>query len=184
MIAFDECSVLHLCKVAPCPAFGLGELKHKNYDKLIALLDRINKLGLQPHRFVPHYLNKNIFNVINDFTAGTHSIMQMVLQKEVSDALKRFWTTLEGWGKIHRSDDPAPVKRVFEANEQQLKKRDNIPEDEDCTIIGGYAMIDSSEKLLVSEDEHFWGYADVIERQWGIQVIAEWAVEKILRNQA
>ncbi|PIN72146.1 hypothetical protein COV21_03095, partial [Candidatus Woesearchaeota archaeon CG10_big_fil_rev_8_21_14_0_10_45_5] len=68
----------------------------------------------------------------------------------------------------------------FVENERQLKKEKNIPEDDDFKIIAGYInAFDENCKLFITEDEHFWGYSDLISSNFKINVIKEWECHKI-----
>lgn len=50
-----------------------------------------------------------------------------------------------------------------------------MPQDDDLKIIAGYFKYDCDEnKYLISEDEHFWGYADLILKNFNIYVVKEW----------
>jgi hypothetical protein len=87
---------------------------------------------------------------------------------------------LAGWGEIPKAKDFKHIKDFFKKNERPLKKArqaryTNIPEDDDCQILAGLIGFPASgTKFLVSQDEHFWGYADLILGEYGIQVVKEW----------
>jgi hypothetical protein len=175
MIAFDECSILHMFKFKIPPGFVkiYGEYKeHKNCSKL---LNFIKSKGEKPYRFIPG-LKGNYIHVIKDLVSGENSMMGHVFKNEIKKGIEIFWNNLSDWGEIPRSDNFSDVKQFFIDNEKNLKKEFNIPEDEDCSIIAGYRDYKGENKILVSEDEHFWGYKDLIFNKFEITIIEEWNV--------
>lgn len=179
MIAFDECSVLHMAKVDVPLAFQRfygEELKHGNCDKLLALVDKI-KAKDKPYRFVPGL--KAFTKVISELLEGGSMVMMNVFRNEIKISLDRFWNSLSDWGEISRVEDCDDVLEVFKENEEELTKAENIPEREDCEIIAGYKAIEAKEKILISEDEHFWGYKELIKKEFGIEVVEEWDCHKL-----
>lgn len=78
--------------------------------------------------------------------------------------------------------DIASIKLFFIRHERKLKKERNLPEDDDLEIIAGYVGYDcSGEKHLISQDEHFWRYKDLISNEFRIIVTEEWNCDKLLR---
>lgn len=178
MIAFDECSILHMFKFEVPSSFVniYGEhLKHKNCNKLINFVDSIKSKGNKPYRFIPG-LKGNYVHVINNLVSGENSIMGHVFKKEIKKGIEHFWNNLNDWGEIDRDYNCLDVKQFFIDNERDLKKKSNIPEDEDCSIIAGYIKLDQENKILVSEDKHFWGYKDLIFNKYKITILEEWNV--------
>ena len=178
MIALDESSILHTFKFKVPPVFQqiLGqEIKHRNCDKLNNYLDKIFEDGEKPYRFTPG-LSGNVFKVVNELVGGSNSFMSHALKLEVKKGLQKFREGLDNWGEIPRNDNCDDILEMFRQNERQLKKNPNIPEIEDCSIIAGYHDFQGDNKKLVSEDEHFWGYKDLISDTWHIQVKEEWSV--------
>ena len=67
------------------------------------------------------------------------------------------------------------IKQIFEGNLRELSKKDSIPQDDDLKIIAGYYKYEcDGNKYLITEDEHFWGYSDLILKNFNIYVVKEW----------
>ena len=184
-ISFDECSVLKLC-VVKIPAshkivFGREILTPKNHNKVKKLIERMKEKSLIPHRFVPSNNTSQhalmVANQLIEQTGVQPIFLNEVFRKEVRNQLGTFIHSLSNWKEISKGE-ASPVKKVFFSQEKELKKKNNIPEDDDCAIIAGLQKI-SGEKIIVSEDEHFWGYEDLIQETFDIKVVKEWECDKI-----
>lgn len=160
MIAFDECSILHMYKFKVPEAYVKiygEEITFKNHKQLTILMGKIKK----PYRFVPG-LGNNVHKAIFELIGGQTSMMANVFAKEIKNGLQDFLKGLKEWEEISRNKDCEDVQTIFEDNKQPLKKEPKIPEKEDCEIIAGYRDYEGTNKILISEDEHFWGYKRLI----------------------
>jgi len=179
IVAFDECSIINSFAIpvpdAWKPAFG-ANIKTKNYSKLNNLLSTLYEKGQKPYRFVPSKINivKQAQGLINGIT-----VMPLVLLKEVKKSIEKFMDELTEWNTITRNNSFTHIKKLFEENEQELKKNSNIPEDEDCEIIAGYVSYDSKKqaKVLITNDEHFYGYKELIWDNFLVRVVEEWKAD-------
>ena len=84
-------------------------------------------------------------------------------------------STINEYETIEKDDNINAIKEIFQNNERGLKKETNIPEDDDMKIIAGYKKYEcEGKKYFITEDEHFWGYSDLILDHFNIHVIEEW----------
>jgi len=146
-------------------------------------------MGISPSRFVPcERFDENIMKVADELIQET-GISVPFLPKpfkiEVIDSLKRFTDSLTLWNKIKKNANFSDIKKFFQNNERSLKKAKsgrytNIPEDDDCSILAGLKeFIWTGPKIIITEDEHFWGYDDLIFRDHGITIIKEWECHRL-----
>lgn len=102
-----------------------------------------------------------------------------ILQKSIKDSLKKFFSsTGKDFIFIERCKSCDDVKQYFHTIKKKLNKSNNpiysdIPEDDDLSIIKGYLLFTTPTKILVSEDEHFWGYSTEIETKYNIKIFHE-----------
>jgi hypothetical protein len=186
--AFDECSILHLCKIV-IPAtytvyFSKEKLTFKNYFKLNALTDKLDHDEIPKYRFEPSNMDKNIIKVADELLAEEGNqvmILGRVLKAQIIDQLEEFAEdVMIGFKKILKKDNISVIRKLFMDNEKKLKKTTNVPSDDDLKIIAGYCDFDSAgDKHLITEDEHFWGYADLIFKNFNIKIIKEWECDKL-----
>ena len=186
--AFDECSLLNMCEVGIPVAFqaifGRNVLKHKNCQKLQDLLVRMDKEGIGKYRFVPSNINKNVMKVANELILDTGisvSFLPNTFKAKILEQLEEFLLFLTfNFKEIERNKDIGAIKSLFQSNLRSLRKKPDLPEDEDLEILAGYRDYPSTiQKYLISEDEHFWGYSSLILSHLGILVIPEWECEGV-----
>lgn len=175
IVAFDECTIIHSFAI-PVPDAWQGvigkSLKHENYDKIKTLLDALKDKGKKPYRFMPSKINivKQAQELIPKGTNIVH-----VLGKEITKSIKKFMDELNDWETIERKTDIDEIKKLFLENEKELKKDPNIPEDEDLEILAGYKYFETNnQKIIISEDEHFWGYHELIRNNLNMHAYPEW----------
>jgi hypothetical protein len=73
MYAFDDCSILHSCKIIIPNAFKIyfsKDFKHRNYDKLLSLNNYLQAKSLTKYKFVPNNIQTNIIKVVTDMLKG------------------------------------------------------------------------------------------------------------------
>ena len=100
------------------------------------------------------YQNKTFHYSIQSFFQNNH-LMARKMHEYCSEILSKYQT--------------------FENNLLKLNKEDNMPQDDDLKIIAGYCKYEcSGNKYLITEDEHFWGYADLIIKNFNIHTVKEW----------
>lgn len=188
--AFDECSVLHLCKIIIPPAFkiffGTDSISHRNYEQLNDLIKSLILTSSAKGKFVPsENFERNLINSYNQLLEkqGNVSILGASFKKEVLDQLSKFYEEiLPEFTNINKDKNIALLKLIFLKNARNLKKEPKIPEDDDMAILLGYSKITvSGNKYLISEDEHFWGYSDIIDSNFGIKVIEEWNCHQLIK---
>lgn len=178
VVALDECTLLHSCRLEVPPAFsGMypGGICHRNCGKIRDLIDRLEKKGHVVYRFVPTNHERNIIRVVEGLLGET-TIMTHVLKSTLLEQLYEYVEEVSNrFQEIVKDEDIGSYKRIFRENERELTKPRNIPEDDDLSVLAGYvSFLCGGERYLVSEDEHFWGYADLISRHWGVTVVKEW----------
>lgn len=186
--SFDECSILHSCSVR-IPAsdqwkFGKTELKHRNCEKVNTLFAALKQQGMTKYRFIPSLnLEMNLLKTANDLIDATGvqpAFLPKTFRVEIMDQLREFHESLSDWREIPKAKAFQHIKDFFKKNERPLKKSKNppytnIPGDDDCQILAGLISFSChGTKFLVSEDEDFWGYADVILTKFGINIVKEW----------
>mgnify|MGYP006306611533 CR=1 FL=1 len=106
--------------------------------------------------------------------------IQYEMTNDINETLKQ---ELKRYETIPRGKNIREIKQLFKDNEKELEKTkriipgrrqyENIPEDEDLEIIDGFRTFKGSEKHLVSDDEHFWGYKELISTHFQIEVNKE-----------
>jgi hypothetical protein len=161
----------------------------RNYRKLTNLRKAILHSGRKPYYFQPSEIETSALSAsydliefhINTKEAGLlrHNIAKKLLQivkVELNAILKDF-------KEIQKSEDFQDLKRYFKENERQLSKDQNLPEDEDFRIMAGFCVFDCKGiKVLISEDEHFWAYEDILKEKCDIRVVKEWECSSLLSN--
>ncbi|MFH0752871.1 MAG: hypothetical protein V1914_04750 [archaeon] len=186
--AFDECSVLHLCKIEIPGSFRVfcdnkEEIAAKNFEKLSSFIALLNTNKIAPYRFIPDdMLNNNLLNSMNGLieTNGINvTMLPDVFKMQLIDQVQEFFNSLSNFEFIHKKEDYTAIKEFFKINERRLSKSErgysNIPEPDDCKILAGFIEHQSEgDKFLITEDEHFWGYTDLIKEAYNVQVIPEW----------
>ncbi|MBI4451238.1 hypothetical protein HY642_04645 [Candidatus Woesearchaeota archaeon] len=186
--SFDENTILHSCRVKIPAAFHWlfqkAELKHKNCDKINILVNALTTQGIAHYRFMPSiHLEQHLLETSVELIEQTdvqHPFLPKTFRVEVMDQLKEFCEQLTCWEEIQKAAHFIHIKEFFKQNERPLKKAKgsrytNIPEDDDCQILAG--LIEhpcTGARFLISHDEHFWGYADLIETQYGVVIVKEW----------
>lgn len=186
--AFDECSILKLCEIKIPKShqvfFDKNILTAKNYSKLKTAVKKLDDNKLLKFRFVPSSnIQGNIIKVANQILEG-YSIQMLgnTFKAELIEQLVDFNEKVQkDFKEINKDDDIAKVKEIFVNAKRELKKERNIPEDDDLNIIVGYSKYGcDGNKYLISEDEHFWGYSDLILDKFGINIIKEWECHLIV----
>ncbi len=99
------------------------------------------------------------------------------------DQLSDFYAQiLPEFQEITKDNNIGYLKILFTKNVKLLVKEPKIPEDDDLKILSGYCSFQySGDKHLISEDEHFWGYAELIESNLGIRVVKEWECHFLIK---
>jgi hypothetical protein len=185
LYSFDDCSLFHLMTIEVYPAFrkyfkGKKILIHER-NKLIMtnLLKCLKNNNIKPHRFKPiNNFEKNSLNVAEDIIRSHGNMsgrlrdqfLQQVMLKVLSfsDELDADFET------IYKVENAKDIKQFFKDNEKELKKPNNIPEKDDCQILKGLIEFKTDkDKILISDDEHFWGYSDEIEKEYQIEILEE-----------
>jgi len=187
--AFDECSVLHLCEIKVLDSHkaffgGKSHLRWKNYYHLASAMAKLNSLNMPKFRFVPsENLEKNIIKVALQLleAQGVNILMLTVVRADIIDQLSDFKEQIEQQFKdITKDNDIGAIQEIFRKNQRMLKKGSSIPGDDDLKIIAGYVRFPSAgQKYLITEDEDFWGYKDIIMNNFRIHVIEEWNCSSI-----
>lgn len=186
--AFDDSSILKLCEIKIPNSYQIffkaGKLSAKNHSKLITLIDRLDKNNIPKFRFVPaENIEANIIKVANQLLKGYNiQMLGSVFKVEMMDQLKDFNDKIiKKFEEIVKSDDIEKIKSIFVNNLKTLSKGENTPQDDDIKIIAGYCKYGfDGNKYLISEDEHFWGYSDLISKHFKIHVVKEWECHLLL----
>ena len=170
--SFDDCSILHQASIKIPEGFkkffDYDSLHHQNFNILRKLSENLKNGRIRKYRFVPSDIETTIIKVGNELLSkcGNVLILGVTFKSKVLAQLKEFIdVTTKEYGQITKDDDI----------EKQLNKEKNIPEDDDLKIIAGYNKFDcEGNKYFITEDEHFWGYSDLILDNFKINVIKEW----------
>lgn len=180
--AFDDSSILKLCKISIRASYQIFFPKRiltaRNYPKLKLLIDKLERYGHPKFRFVPaENIEDNIIKVANQILEG-YSIQMLgnVFKVEIIDQLTEFNDQVrKEFLEIVKDEKIDGIKQTFESNLRELSKDDDIPQDDDLKIIAGYYKYEcDGNKYLITEDEHFWGYSDLILKNFNIHVVKEW----------
>jgi len=179
--AFDECSILNTCKIVIPGAFVYlfkqKEFFSKNHYKLNKLISALESNEIPKYKFFPGNFDAHILERVEEILAerGVNPLMFDNLRTGLIIQLEEFIQAINtSYQNINKSDDITLIRKIFHDNEKKLKRGSNIPEDDDCKILAGYQKIDCSGiKYLISADEHFWGYDDLIAKNCSINVVSE-----------
>ena len=186
--AFDDCSIFHMCKLnikyAFKPFFKEEFITHRNYNHLSLLLKYLKEKSKIKAKFVPcENFEKNILKSYDDLLIkqGNIQILGESFKKSILEQLEQFYEELvKEFKDIEKDDDIDSIKTFFVSNERQLNKNPKIPEDDDLKIISAYFKFACiGNKYFISEDEHFWGYEDLIKDKYKFIVIKEWECYKL-----
>ena len=180
--AFDDSSILKLCTIIIPNSFQIFFQKKiltaRNYPKLKLLIDKLANHSLPKFRFVPaENIEDNIIKVANQILEGySIQILGIVFKVEIIDQLTEFNDQIrKEFLEIIKDEQIGGIKQIFESNLRELSKEDNMPQDDDLKIIAGYYKYEcDGNKYLITEDEHFWGYSDLILKNFNIYVVKEW----------
>ena len=180
--AFDDSSILKLCTISIPASFQIffqeKILTARNYHKLKLLIDKLAGNGVPKFRFVPaENIDDNIIKVANQILEGYNvQMLGTVFKVEIIDQLTDFNDQIrKGFREILKDEDVNRIKQIFGNNLRKLSKEDNMPQDDDLKIIAGYYKhACDGNKYLISEDEHFWEYSDLILKNFNIYVVKEW----------
>ena len=153
-------------------------IQPKNYDTIQRLLSSLHT----KYRFTPSTIERNILKQATTLLGKTNTIGTSMAREHTIQALKTFINSLSNeYVNITKSSDNT-IKSLFIDNEQELKREGNIPEDDDCDIIAAYRDFSPEQKYLVSADEHFWGYKELIQTHFAITVVEEWNCDSLVRG--
>ncbi len=180
--AFDDSSILRLCEIKIPNAYQIffknSILTAKNYPKLKSFADKLNKHNNPKFRFVPaENIEDNIIKAANQILEGYNiQMLKITFKTEIMDQLIEFNEKIKNeFGEIQKDDNISKIKQIFITNPKKLCKDQNIPQDDDLKIIAGYCIYKcDKDKYLISGDEHFWGYSDLIAKNFNIYVVKEW----------
>lgn len=180
--AFDDSSILKLCTVNIPNSFQIFFQKKiltaRNYNKLKLLIDKLTIQDISKFRFVPaENIEDNTIKVANQILEGYNiQMLGNVFKAEITDQLTEFNGQIrKEFLEIVKDEEIYGIKPTFESNLKELSKEDNMPQDDDLKIIAGYCKYEcGGNKYLITEDEHFWGYSDLILKNFNIYVVKEW----------
>lgn len=180
--AFDDSSILKLCTIIIPNSFQIFFQKKiltaRNYPKLKLLIDKLAMQGIPKFRFVPaENIDENIIKVANQILEGYNiQMLGTVFKVDIIDQLTGFNDQIrKEFLEIVKDEKIDGIKQTFESNLRELSKEDNMPQDDDLKIITGYYRYKcDGNKYLITEDEHFWGYSDLILKNFNIYVVKEW----------
>jgi len=181
-IAFDEVSIIHMCELFidnyHQSFFGKKSLKHRHQTKLKECCDKLNSRQWKKYRFESSTIKDNILSFVNTLIEKEGNQVRFIssLQTMFFDQTEKFLSSINrNFQLIPIDRDIIQLREVFEKNEINLKREKNQPEDSDLHILKGYSLfITEGGKILISFDEHFWGYHELIKGELDINVIPEW----------
>jgi hypothetical protein len=180
-VGFDECTILKLCNLQIPKAyrtfFGSDTIMLRNHDIVLEFRSRLDASGIKRCKFVPDNLEYNSVKVINDYLMENRINVRMFenlreqLLEQIDENAKNICSEFQD---IPKRTEIVSIQRDFQDNIRQLRKIPKIPEDDDCMIISGFiSFAFQGDKYLVSEDEHFWGYGELIKQKYNIVTIRE-----------
>lgn len=184
--AFDECSIIHLCEIRIPESHRVfcknkEILTYRNFSELSKFTNKLKENKISIYKFIPSSFENNLIKSVNNLLLDNNLNIQMlgrVFKTEINEQITEFLENLEGFEDILKSDNIVKIKQLFCDNERELKKfrrgYSNVPEDDDCKILKGFLNYRTSgEKFLITEDEHFFGYSDLIYSNFAITIIEE-----------
>lgn len=188
IFSFDDCSILNQCIITIPEAYKMffdnkSQLRFKNYDRLRILVKKLEELKINKYRYIPTSillnLNKRFEELVKPYRNSIFMIK--VLRQNIIEQFNKHLEELEStYISIKKNEEIEGIKKLFENHEKKLSKESNLPEDDDLKILSGlHSFSCSGKKYLISQDEHFWGYKDLILNNWNIHVIEEWTVDQI-----
>ncbi len=188
VVGFDECSLIHLCKIKLPKSFAKvlnsDAFQFKNRENLELLVEKLSERKVKLCKFEPMNLTINIQKAVSQILDGESgpSFLSSVFEKTISDGLYNSLVYIStNFETIEKSADISSTKEFFKNNERNLKKENNIPEDDDISIMKAFKFFQAKgQKFFVSEDEHFWGYKELIESEFKFKVIEEWLCSSLL----
>ncbi len=181
--SFDDCSILNTCEVEIPRAYRFfsrkDKLRSRNFSKLNLLITKLNSLKITKFRFVPSTIQNNIVGAARQLIEEEEINTQMLgrnFEAQIMGQLEEFSSKIEKeFEGIEKNEDIDLIKKFFSANEKGLIKEKNLPEDDDMKILSGYINFQNEgRKYFITHDEHFWGYKDLILKEFKIMVVEEW----------
>ena len=156
------------------------ELISDNYSKLIALNTQLDNKGCNKFMFIPSNFENIAIKIVKKMLGDLNPTMVRGLNTQLIDRLNEFTNSVKDkFQPISKVEAIRDLKALFVANKEELKREGNIPEDDDLSIMKGYEEhISDQDKLLISHDEHFWGYKQLIQDHLNIVIIPEWNCDK------
>jgi DNA polymerase elongation subunit (family B) len=182
IFAFDECSILNQCRINIPKSYrkiiGKDFLETRNSSKINLMVSKLDSSKIPKYKFIPSNFETNIVKVARQLIENEKidvSWLPKTFESEVIGQLEEFSFDIEkNYQNINKSEDITSIKQFFTSNEKELKKERNLPEDDDLMILSGYKQFETDlKKNLISADEHFWGYDDLIENEFNIFVVKE-----------
>jgi len=169
------------------PFFKKKYLAHKNFKRLNILIEYLRVQKKIRAKFEPNYnFDENLIRSYNELLEkqGNVQILGVVFKKEILEQLEQFYEALQKeFIDIEKDMNIFNIKDIFIKNERELKKDRNIPEDDDLMILSGYCSYEASgSKYFITEDEHFLGYDDLIQSNFGITIVKEWECHKLVSS--
>ena len=154
----------------------------KNYNSLWAFIKHVDSFGSKKYRFEPQDFDSTAISAVKGLLGGQGgSVLENILRSEMTTQIEeQIGMIKEQFLEITKNKDITQIKNIFLENKKQLNKNSNIPEDDDLSIMLAFKEFECSEnKYLISEDEHFWGYEDLILSNFNFVVIRERNLDKI-----
>lgn len=188
--AFDECSILKLCKIRIPVSYKVffeeSSFAPRNHGRLRKLIFKLDEKKIPKYKFIPGNFETNAIKLINEIIESKQYNIRMLgesFRAQLLDQFEEFYCEIkEEFIGINKVDTINYIKDVFLKNEKDLTKERNIPEDDDFSIIAGYIQFSHiGRKHIISEDEHFWGYSDLILHHFKIIVVRECNCEELLQ---
>lgn len=197
--SFDDCTILNLCKITVPKAYfifvGQNKITHKDHEKIDSLITILKKHGIPRYKFIPTTMKDKILYVAGQRIENTGLDLQRIkgfkrnFKAFIIDELEKFSSEIdEQFDVIEKDNDIDYLKELFKENERELKKgrekkEKNISEDDDLSILKGLMNKEvEGKKYLISHDEHFWGYKDLIKGNSSIIVIEEWNCNNLIKK--
>lgn len=187
LYSFDDCSIINQCEVKILPAFvssfGIDKLCSENFKKLKKLSGELDNKEIPKYRFIPSNVESNMIKATeklisqHEITFLLDELKENIL-KQLEDLFKQI---VKEYSIIEKADEFSSIQELFIKNERPLKRRGNIPEDDDCKILKALESFECEGiKYIITEDEHFWGYKDMILSELRITAIEEWRCDTII----
>mgnify|MGYP001603958310 FL=1 len=150
-------------------------LRKPHCEKVNNLLFTLTSKSINKYRFEREDFEQTCLGAINKLVSGTLVLNDWIRKDFMNQFNTQLQNIISSFSTIKPAEDIADIKKYFLKNRRRLTKINNMPEDSDLGIMKALSLHDCKDKkVIISEDEHFWGYKDLLDKNYGFIVVEEW----------